>query len=293
MDPVSQGGVTAWIAMGRKPLLAMLALTLALAACSNDDPTGAETIAARTDEVAALQIEVLEEVPHDPGAFTQGLVFDGETLYESIGRYGASALVESGQPDPASEGVPPSSYIASRRVPVDDRYFAEGLALVDDRLIQLTWKEETAFVYDTDSLASVDEYAYEGEGWGLCFQDDEDRLVMSDGSDTLTFRDPETFEETGHVDVRVDGEPLFELNELECVGDEVYANVWMTDHIALIDPETGDVTALIDTSEAVAANEGADVLNGIAYDAATDTFLITGKLWPTMYRVRFVDSEPV
>jgi glutamine cyclotransferase len=225
-----------------------------------------------------LKVQVLSVRPHDPQSFTQGLVWSRGKLYESAGMYGASSLREV---DAATGAV-------RRRLDVPPGFFAEGLALVGDRLIQLTWREGSAFVYSVASFERVAELRYEGEGWGLCF--DGRRLVMSDGSDRLTFRDPRTLAATGRVAVRLDGRPLPQLNELECVGREVYANVWQSDEIVRIDPESGRVTAVIAAGGLLAPEERAkaDVLNGIAYDAAKKTFLITGKLWPKLFEVRFV-----
>jgi glutaminyl-peptide cyclotransferase len=174
-------------------------------------------------------------------------------------------------------------------VELDPDLFGEGLALVDDRLIQLTWQDGTALVYKADDLDLIDEWSYDGEGWGLCY--DGERLVMSDGSSTLFFRDPDTFEVIGSVDVTAEGEPVSRLNELECVDGRVWANVYKTDLIIEIDPENGEVTSSVDASGLLPADEAdaADVLNGIAYDPADDRFLITGKLWPTLYVVRFVE----
>ena len=279
--------------MWRK-LIVSLALPVLLGACSEGSESGVETLSTldAASITPVLEVEVIEQFPHDPSSFTQGLLLDGPTMYESIGRYGSSALIELQEPELAPDGQPSSGYTAERRTPVDEEYFAEGLALVDDRLVQLTWKAGTAFVYDIETLEVIDEYSYEGEGWGLCLQtgrgSDADRLVMSNGSDMLTFRDPDTFEELGDVDVTLDGVALASLNELECVDGTIYANVWQSTDIAVIDAETGEVTALIDAGHLAAENSG-DVLNGIAYDEASDTFLITGKLWPNMYRVRFVE----
>jgi glutamine cyclotransferase len=216
--------------------------------------------------------------PHDPGAYTQGLVWDHGTLYESAGLYGSSSLR---QVDPLTGDV-------RRRLDLPPGFFAEGLAQVGDRLVQLTWKEGVAFVYDSRTFERVGEHHYEGEGWGLC--NDGSRLVMSDGSDRLSFRDPRTFALLGGVDVRLDGRPARQLNELECVGDAVYANVWMTDEILRIDPASGRVTAVVDAGGLLDATDlaHADVLNGIAYDAAKRTFLITGKLWSKLFEVVFV-----
>jgi glutamine cyclotransferase len=225
-----------------------------------------------------LKVEVLSVRPHDPGGFTQGLVWSRGKLYESDGIYGSSSLREV---DPATGEV-------RRRLNLPPGFFAEGLALVGERLIQLTWREGSAFVYSVASFERVAELHYQGEGWGLCY--DGRRLVMSDGSDRLTFRDPRTLAVLGTVAVRLDGQPVAQLNELECVVGQVYANVWQTDEILRIDPASGRVTAVIAAGGLLSPEERAraDVLNGIAYDAAKRTFLITGKLWPKLFEVRFV-----
>jgi glutaminyl-peptide cyclotransferase len=230
-----------------------------------------------------LRVKVLSVRPHDPGAYTQGLVWDHGTLYESAGLYGSSSLR---QVDPATGEV-------LRRLDLPPGFFAEGLAQVGRRLVQLTWKEGVAFLYDTRSFERVGELRYEGEGWGLC--NDGRRLVMSDGSDRLSFRDPATFALLGGVDVRLDGRPARQLNELECVGGAVYANVWMTDEILRIDPAGGRVTAVIDAGGLLGGAEAAhaDVLNGIAYDPVKKTFLLTGKLWPKLFEVVFVPAAGV
>lgn len=240
------------------------------------------TPAARAMPPEVITPTVLSARPHDPGAFTQGLRFHDGSLYESTGRYGMSTLRQ----------VDPQSGEVSRSVDIGSAYFGEGLALVPNihggdgyHLILLTWREEVAFVYELDTFARVDAFSYTGEGWGLCF--DSERLVMSNGTSRLTFRDPSTFESLGSVEVTQDGVPRHRLNELECVGDVVYANVWQTDEILRIDATTGEVTAEIDcagllTPEAAAA---AEVLNGIAFVPEEGRFLITGKLWPVLFEV--------
>ncbi|MEZ5290377.1 MAG: glutaminyl-peptide cyclotransferase [Vicinamibacterales bacterium] len=225
-----------------------------------------------------LHVQVVQAYPHDPGAFTQGLVLADGRLFESTGLEGRSSVREV---DLATGRV-------LRRLDIPAPVFGEGLALVGKRLFQITWKHETAYTYDRDTFEKGPSFPYSGEGWGLCHDGRE--LVMSDGSATLTFRGPETFRTMREVVVREQGVPVEQLNELECVGSQVYANVWMTDRIVRIDPKSGAVTASIDASGLLQPSEryGTDVLNGIAYDAASDTFLITGKLWPKMFRVRFV-----
>ena len=223
-----------------------------------------------------LRVDVLRQFPHDTDAFTQGLVWWNDQLFESTGLRGESDL----------RRVDPETGEVEQIIEVADRYFAEGLALVDDRLIMLTLDAGEAFTYHRDTFEQGVTFTYEGEGWGLCH--DGRRLVMSNGSDRLSFRDPETFEETGGVQVRLRGQPLSNLNELECVGDVVYANVWQQDVIVRIDPRSGRVTDYIDATGLLPDRRGTDVLNGIAWNGETETFYITGKWWPTMFEVRFV-----
>lgn len=233
-------------------------------------------------ELSRLRVEVLAVHPHDPDAFTQGLeLYDG-LLYESAGRYGQSDL----------RVVEPETGELRHRVELPAEFFAEGLTLVDDRIWQLTWREGVAIEWDRERLVERSRIGYSGEGWGVCHDRLRGRLVMSDGSATLTFRDPDTFAATGSVTVTRGGAPQRMLNELECVGDHVYANVWQTDEIVRIDPATGRVDAVVDASGLLPDHQrrAADVLNGIAAVPGTDTFLITGKLWPSLFEVRFVPA---
>ena len=227
--------------------------------------------------------EVINEYPHDDNAFTQGLLWFDGVFYESTGLYGESTLrqvdIETGE--------------AVESVPLSDEVFAEGLEKVGDTLIQLTWQAEEAYVYDFETFELIDTIAYEGEGWGICY--DDRYLFMSDSTSYLSVRDPETFDLIFRGAVTIDGQlvPAQLLNELECVGDYVYANAWQTDFIFQIDKFTGDVVALIDASELLTDDEraeltGGQVLNGIAYNPETETFFITGKQWPKLFEVVFV-----
>ena len=228
-------------------------------------------------------VEVVTLHPHDAHAYTQGLLLHEGMLYESTGLYGRSSLRK----------VDPQTGEVVREVSLPSSYFGEGLARVNDRLIQLTYHEETAFVYDLETFEVVDTYGYEGEGWGLCY--DGEALVMSNGSANLVFRDPETFEEIRSVKVRNHGVPVPFLNELECVGDAVYSNIYRSELIVMIDKDTGRVTAVFDASGLLTPEEqaDADVLNGIAYVPQSGTFLITGKLWPKLFEVTFAEVGPM
>lgn len=238
--------------------------------------------------VELLTVEVISERPHDTSAFTQGLLLHEGLLYESTGRRGQSTVRE----------VDPLTGEVLRRFDVPPEIFGEGLALVGDRLIQLSWQAQVALVYNLaptdaapDSFEPVGLYQYAGEGWGLCY--DGTSLFMSDGSTQIQVRDPETFQQTGGYRVTLHGVFVDELNELECVGDHIYANVWQSDTIIRFDKQTGIVDQVINAtgllSDAERAGlESAAVLNGIAYDAENNVFLITGKLWPSLFEVRFV-----
>ena len=258
--------------------------TVAIAATSTSAITAAPAAPSTTatGEVEQLTVEVVSSIPHDPGSYTQGLVLDGGTLYESAGNYGDSDVRRV---DPATGAVLASS-------DNDPSEFGEGLALVDGQLIQLTWQEGTAHVLDAATLARVGSFSYEGEGWGICH--DGERLVMSNGSAELTFRDPDTFVAVGSVNVTHEGQPLERLNELECVDGSVYANVYLTDTIMRIDPSTGRITGVIDASAlrtGLGGLSGDEVLNGIAHVEGSDRFLLTGKHWPTMFEVRFAPQQ--
>ena len=225
-----------------------------------------------------LRVQVLKTYPHDRSAFTQGLLLHAGKLYESTGNVGQSSLRE----------VELDTGRVIRRTSVPPPYFAEGLTLVGDRLIQLTWQHGRAFVYERGTFNKQGELSYQGEGWGLCTAND--HVVMSNGSSALTLRRPTDFGVIRTIQVTMDGQPLSQLNELECVDGAVYANVWMRDLIVRIDPANGRVTQRIDAANLLSPLErqGVDVLNGIAYDSADRTFLITGKYWPKLFRVRFV-----
>jgi glutaminyl-peptide cyclotransferase len=220
--------------------------------------------------------EVVNVYPHDREAFTQGLLYRDGVLFESTGLNGRSTLrkvrLETGQ--------------VLQQTRVDKRYFAEGLTDWGSRLVQLTWNTNVGFVYDLATFKSLRTFSYMGEGWGLAR--DERRLIMSDGSPTLRFLDPQTFQVTGRVEVRDGGIPVEDLNELELVEGAIYANVWLTDRIAMIAPASGEVTGWINLAGLMprGSTTGDAVLNGIAYDAQRKRLFVTGKLWPRLFEIK-------
>ena len=217
---------------------------------------------------------VIERHPHDARAFTQGLVYANGFLYESTGRHGASTLRK----------VRPETGEIIRQRALPDRYFAEGLTSRNGRLVQLTWRSNTGFVYDRASLRRLHTFSYPDEGWGLT--DDGDHLIMSDGSDTLRFLDPDTFEEHRRVRVMDGGESVNGLNELEYVGNAIYANVRHTNRIVMIAPDSGRVVGWIDLTGLLRSDQ--EKLNGIAYDEDNDRLFVTGKLWPNLFEIELM-----
>jgi glutamine cyclotransferase len=221
--------------------------------------------------------KVVATFPHDTSAFTQGLVFADGQFYESTGLEGESTL----------RRVEIATGKTLQRIDVPKPYFAEGLALVGDELLQLTWQHKIGFVYDKTTFKQKRTFSYKTEGWGIAY-DGASQLVMSDGSDTLTFLDPKTLAPGRTLAVRDAGTPVGNLNELEWIEGEIWANVWTTNRIARISPNTGEVSSWVNFDGLWPPSQRtppADVLNGIAYDKATRRIFITGKKWPRLYQV--------
>jgi glutaminyl-peptide cyclotransferase len=252
------------------------------------EPGAAPTTAATEDcsptPPAELSVEVVRTLPHDAGAYTQGLVVLDGRLFESTGREGASTLRE----------LDPDTGDVLDQVPLAPDEFGEGLTVTDDgRLVQLTWTEGVAYEWDPDSLERLGEFRYEGEGWGLSTLED-GSLVMTDGSAALTLRDPDDFSVREARAVQRVGGDADRLNELEWDGESLWANRYQTDELLRIDPDCATVTGVADlsalredaTAAAVEAGTPIDVTNGIAHLPGTDRYLVTGKWWPTMYEVR-------
>ena len=225
---------------------------------------------------------VVRSFPHDPEAFTQGLLFHEGRLFESTGGYGSSTLREV--------ELETGRVVRERRL--GEGLFGEGLALVGERLVQLTWREGIGLLYDADSLRTVGDFAYEGEGWGLA--SDGERLVMSDGTATLRFLDPATFSESHRIRVMGPEGPVTGLNELEFVRDALHANVWQTERIAIIDPADGRLLGWLRLDgilPVVFRREGTAEMNGIAHDPATGRLFVTGKRWPRLFEIDLVPSD--
>jgi len=223
--------------------------------------------------------KIVNTFPHDPKAYTQGLEYENGILYESTGLYGSSSLrkvdLESGR------------VLQVYNLP--SACFGEGITVWKDTIVQLTWRNSKGFVYDKNSFAPLREFFYTTEGWGLTH--DGSRLIMSDGSSSLYFLDPTNFQLTGHLQVHDNNSPVGGLNELEYIRDHIYANIWATDRIAIIDPGNGRVSGWIDLAGLLEVKYRAnpvDILNGIAYNAASNRLFVTGKLWPVLFEIEAI-----
>jgi glutamine cyclotransferase len=243
---------------------------------------GAIWLSAVESGPATYGFRVVKAYPHDRTAYCQGLVVDGDTLIEGTGRYEQSSL----------RRVELATGRVVQRHNLDPRTFGEGVAVVGDQIFQLTWQDHVCFVYDRATFRPLKRLAYAGEGWGLAY--DGTHLILSDGSSTLRFVKPDTFEEVRRLPVKSGGRAVAQLNELEYVEGEIFANVWQTDHIVRIDPKTGEVTGTIDLTELYPRrerNHREAVLNGIAYDAAAKRLFVTGKNWPKLYEIEIVPAR--
>jgi glutaminyl-peptide cyclotransferase len=226
--------------------------------------------------------EIVNAYPHDPSAFTQGLIYRDGYLFESTGLYGGSSLrkvrLKTGE--------------VVQRKTIRSEYFGEGLTDWEDDLVQLTWRSNVGFVYDASTFELKKTFRYSGEGWGLTR--DDDRLVMSDGTSSLRFLDPETMRETGRLKVMDDGFPISMLNELEMVRGQIFANVWNTYDIVIISPQSGHVTgriSLVGLLDKFKMGTEVGVMNGIAYDPERDRLFVTGKRWPKLFEIRIKKAE--
>ena len=265
--------------------LGFVATAGAFGACGSKDATANSASSATSTATDSSQpartptysVEVVNTFPHDRGAFTEGLYFHEGRLFESTGEFGTSNIREV---DLATGRV-------LRKHDLDSLYFGEGTVIVGDKLYELTWKNQKAFIYDWKTFAPKGEFTYEGEGWALTT--DGKSLIMSNGSSVIAWRDPKTFKIEKTLEVNEHGTPVKALNELEWIKGELWANVWQSDQIARIDPVTGNVIGWIDLAgilPAIDRDGNEDVLNGIAYDAAKDRVFVTGKKWPKIFEIK-------
>ncbi len=258
------------------------------AACGGSTANNGGNSAANGSKPASRNatFEIVKTYPHDPGAFTQGLLFHNGFLYEGTGgRKGESSYTSSLRRVELTTGKVLQKY------ELPPEYFGEGLALLSDQLYQLTWREGTAFVYGLNDFKLIREFRYSGDGWGLTT--DKTHLIMSDGTHVLRFVDPETFQTVRTLAVNDEnGKPLMKINELEYIKGEIWANIWETGWIVRIDPKTGKLLGRINLTKLVTAQNGdmESVLNGIAYDEAGDRIFVTGKLWKNLYEIKIVEQ---
>lgn len=261
------------------PILAIVILSVTVLAAQDSSDLSQEG----KSNVPVFGYEVINVFPHSSQSFTQGLVYDDGLLYEGTGLYGRSMLcrveLETGR-------------ILDEKH-LDSSLFGEGIALWKDRIIQLTWQSGLGLVYGKENLSEIGSFRYLTEGWGITSNDS--RLIMSDGTDVLHILDPESYAEVGRISITYDGKSLQGLNELEFVNGQIYANIWPTNWIAIISPESGVVTGKIDLQGILPQEDlqagRVDVLNGIAYDRKNDRLFVTGKLWPKLFEIRVVTNE--
>jgi len=266
--------------MARLLLLVLLAAALTAGSASADK---VDIDSFTSSSIKTYSYRIINSYPHDPNAFTQGLEYDDGLLYEGTGGYGQSSLrrvdIQTGR--------------VVDIVHLEDEFFAEGIAIWKDRIIQLTWRSYQGFVWDKENLTQTGSFSYRKEGWGIT--SDATRLIMSDGSDALYFLDPSDYSLQGSIRVTADGEPVKGLNELEYINGMIYANLWPSTWIAIISPDTGEVTGRIDLSgimdEGGIPKRRVDVLNGIAYDPSEGRLFVTGKLWPSLFEIELVEDS--
>ncbi len=256
------------------------AATLLLSSCAAGNGTvspGPEPTTSHPPRPVEYGYAVVARYPHDPTAFTEGLVYDGEVLYEGTGLVGKSSL----------RRLDLRTGTIEQNMDLPAPYFGEGITTFGSRIYQLTWQSKVGFIYAKDGLASAGKFTYDTEGWGLTH--DGKSLIMSDGTRTLYYLDPQTLRVTGQLQVTGGPEAIVDmrLNELEYVKGEIYANVWPTDYIVVIDPGSGEVVGWVDMVQLLDAQQRSktDVLNGIAYDATGDRLFVTGKYWPSLFEI--------
>lgn len=256
----------------------LTAIFIAAASCS-PAPAPTPTVAT-APAVPVYGYQVVATYPHDTTAFTEGLQFVDGAMYESTGMEGTSWVRRF---DLATGAV-------QVQHDVDKQYFGEGVLVLPDKIISLTWKNQKGFIYDRATLKPTGEFTYKGEGWALTT--DGQKIFMSDGTSRIRILDPATLQETGGIDVKMNGRPVDQINELEFIKGEIWANIFQSDRIVRIDPATGNVTGVVYLANLLSPQDrrGVDVLNGIAYDSAGDRIFVTGKYWPKLFEIKLKDA---
>ncbi len=237
--------------------------------------------AEKSNEIKRYYVKIINSIAHDPKAYTQGLQFHNGHLYESTGQYGHSSLRET---DPKTGKI-------IKQINLPDRYFAEGITIVDNKIYLLTWQELTCFVYDINTFRKIKEFQYQGEGWGLVSY--KESIILSDGTNFLKFVNPANFRIEKTLSVLENSRVIENLNELEIINNEIWSNIYMTDLIAIINPESGNVTGYIDASilrTNLKDNPDAEVLNGIAYDSTNNKIYLTGKYWNKIFEIELIEQ---
>ena len=247
-------------------------------ASENNSPSSSDV-----EPASLFTYTIINTFPHDTSAFTQGLVYADSIFYEGTGLFGASSIRK----------VSPTTGEVLQVRNNSSAFFGEGITILNNKLYQITWQAQTCFVYDKDTFEIVGQFSYPTQGWGLTH--DGASLIMSDGTSNIYFRDPNTFAEIKRIQVFDETGPIKNLNELEYIKGAIYANIWLTDRIAKIDPQTGRIISWIDLTDLLPQNERKNtdaVLNGIAYDPDTDRLFVTGKWWPKIFEIKLVKQSP-
>jgi glutamine cyclotransferase len=265
--------------MDKRYLAAILTLTAVLAASLFSIMLLNQTNIPPSESATRYTYSIVKTYPHDTVAFTEGLVYDNGWLFESTGGFVDSSL----------RRVSLENGTIEQHLTLPGQYFGEGLTVVNNSLVQLTWQNKIGFVYDKETFGLLGNFSYSTEGWGLTF--DGGQLIMSDGTSRLIFLDPTTFQKIGEVSV-VDGDiPVKNINELEYINGDIYANIWLEQKIAIINPQTGQVKGWIDLAGIYQSDDPDAVLNGIAYDKQNDRLFITGKNWPNLYQIKITPTD--